>query len=120
MDTQITTLRETNPALKSSVKLLSTKLGTLKSAPITSELSSLVSQLQTSIKEKREKLEGFKSGNVKMVTKEELERIEKEYRYWSTKRKARKIAFENLEAELLVGFTKEEIWERAGLEEDVM
>jgi 26S proteasome regulatory subunit (ATPase 3-interacting protein) len=123
MEIQITTLRETNPVLKTTLKTLTTKLNSLKSAPTTSELSSIVCQLQATLKEKREKLESFKSGSVKMVTKDELEKTEKEWKYWGQRRMVRKRAFKDLEGDVLEGMeglTREDLWDKAGLEEDIM
>jgi 26S proteasome regulatory subunit, ATPase 3, interacting protein len=118
MDTTISTLRETIPTLKSNLKILSTKLATLKSAPTTAELAGMIEKLKGENKRKEEKLKGFREGSVRIVTREEVERAEREERYWGVKRRARKEAFLGLEAILREGMTKEEIWERAGLEED--
>lgn len=52
-----------------------------------------------------------------MVTKEESVRVEKEFKYWGARKKGRKGAFLNLEDLLLGGMTREEIWERAGIED---
>ncbi len=70
--------------------------------------------------EKGRKLEGFKNGSAKMVTKDEMDKTEKEFKYWTGKRSARKRAFENLEALLLDGMTRDEIWDKVGIEGDVM
>lgn len=123
MDTQINHLRENNPTLKTTLKHLTSKLNNLKSAPTTTELSSIVCELQVSLKEKKEKLEGYKSGTVKMITKEELDKTEKEWKYWSQKRMMRKKAFKELEGDLLdamEGLTREDLWDKAGIEEDCM
>lgn len=54
-----------------------------------------------------------------MVTKSEVEKVDREVREWSAKRKRRVEAFQNLEAVLLQGeWGREELWERAGVEED--
>jgi 26S proteasome regulatory subunit (ATPase 3-interacting protein) len=118
MDLTITTLRETLPTLKSNLKILSTKLNTLKSAPTTAELAGMIEKLREENKVKSEKLKGFKEGSVKILTREEAEMAEKELRYWGVKRRVRKNAFDGLEGVLMEGMTREEIWERAGLEED--
>ena len=119
MDVSITTLKDSLPSLKSTLKLLTTKLTTLRSAPTTSELAAMVSKLREENKAKGEKLNGFKDGSVKMVTREEVERVDREFRYWGQKRGARKNAFGNLEGVLLEGMSREEVWERAGVEGDV-
>ena len=119
MDTQISQIRESLPALKAQLKLATTKLSNLKSAPTTSELVSIVTRLGEGNKLKAEKLRGFKDGSIKMVTKEEMETVEKEFRYWGLKRVTRKKCFGELEALLLEGMSREDIWERAGIEADV-
>ncbi|CZR57628.1 uncharacterized protein PAC_07517 [Phialocephala subalpina] len=103
MDTLITTLKESMPTLRTTFKTITTNLTTLQKAPTTSELSSIISSLQTSNAAKKEKLEGFKSGAVKIVTKQELEKVEKEYKYWAKKRVDRKKAFQGVEDLLLQG-----------------
>jgi len=118
MDTTISTLRETTlPPLKTQIKSLTSKLSVILSAPTTADLNTIVSNLQASNAEKREKLQGFKDAAVKMVTKEEAERVEKEFKYWATKRKVRKECFLTLEAMFLEGMPRDEIWERAGIED---
>jgi 26S proteasome regulatory subunit (ATPase 3-interacting protein) len=119
MDTSIATLKDSLPTLKSTLKHLTTKLTTLRSAPTTSELSTMVTKLLEENKAKGEKSNGFKDGSVKMVTREEVERVDREFRYWGQKRGARKNAFGNLEGVLLEGMSREEVWERAGVEGDV-
>jgi 26S proteasome regulatory subunit (ATPase 3-interacting protein) len=119
MDTAITTLRESLPGIKSNLKILSTKLQTLKSVPTTSELAAMVGDLGKENKEKGEKLKGFKNGSVKMVTREEMDKVDKDFKYWSQKRKTRKSAFDALEGALMEGMSREDIWEQLGLEEDV-
>jgi 26S proteasome regulatory subunit (ATPase 3-interacting protein) len=119
MDTSISTLKESLPSLKLTLKYLTTKLTTLRSAPTTSELAAMVNKLREENKAKGEKLNGFRDGSVKMVTREEVERVDKEFRYWGGKRGARKNAFGNLEGVLLEGMSREEVWERAGVEGDV-
>lgn len=121
MDSLITALKESLPVLRSTYKTLTTNLTTLQKAPTTSELSTLISSLQASNAAKKEKLEGFKSGEVKIVTKEELEKVEKEFKYWAKKRGDRKKAFQGVEDILLQGeMSREDIWEKAGIEEDLM
>jgi len=118
MDSTITTLRETLPALKSNLKILTTKLSTLKSAPTTAELAGKIEKLREENELKSEKLRGFNEGSVKILTRVEVETAERELRNWGMKRRARKSAFDGLEGMLMEGMTREEIWERAGLEED--
>jgi 26S proteasome regulatory subunit, ATPase 3, interacting protein len=118
MESTILTLRESLPALKSTLKLSTTKLQTLKSAPTTSELAAMVENLRRDNAEKIEKLGAFQSGSVKMVTTEEMEKVEKEFKYWGKKRVIRRNAYLSLEGNLLEGMTKDEIWEKVGIEED--
>ncbi|TVY89102.1 Homologous-pairing protein [Lachnellula willkommii] len=118
MDTTISTLRETTlPPLKTQAKALTSKLSTILSAPTTADLNILVSNLQASNAEKREKLQGYRDRGIKMVTREESERVEKEARYWAAKRRARKECFLSIEALFLEGMPRDEIWEKAGIED---
>ncbi|KAH8661549.1 hypothetical protein BGZ60DRAFT_413412 [Tricladium varicosporioides] len=118
MDTHITTLRDTTlPPLKTHLKSLRTKLSTILSAPTTSDLAVLTSNLQSSNAEKKEKLKVFKEGGVRMVSKEEKEKVEKEWKYWKSKREGRRKIFSDLEAMLLEGMGKEELWEKVGIED---
>ncbi|PVH87823.1 TBPIP-domain-containing protein [Cadophora sp. DSE1049] len=119
MDTSITTLRDTLPTLKSTLKTQTTKLNTLRSAPTTIELAAAVDRIRHENQAKTEKLRGFKEGSIKTVTREEVEKVEKDLKHWSVKGLARKKAFENLEAVLLDGMSREDIWEKAGIEGDV-
>ncbi|TVY64193.1 Homologous-pairing protein, partial [Lachnellula suecica] len=113
MDATISTLRETTlPPLKSTLKSLSSKLSVVLSAPTTADLNTLVSNLQASNAEKRERVQGFRDGGVQMVTREQAEAVEKEARYWAARKKARKECFLNLEGLLLDQMTREEIWEK--------
>ncbi|KAI6709431.1 hypothetical protein JHW43_008038 [Diplocarpon mali] len=118
MDYTITTLRESMPALKSSLKILTSKLSTLRSAPTTLDLATAVERTREENEAKAEKLRRLKEGHVKTVTIEEVENVERDLKYWGAKRLARKRAFEYLEAELMNGMSREDIWEKVGVEED--
>ncbi|KAH8592356.1 Tat binding protein 1-interacting protein-domain-containing protein [Bisporella sp. PMI_857] len=118
MDETITYLRTNIPTLKSILKTLSSTLATFRASPTVVELATKVQSLKSENEEKQARLNAFKEGEVKPVTAEEKEKIEKESKYWSGKSTKRKKAFEHLEAMLMDGMSKEEIWERAGLEED--
>ena len=119
MDSTISSLKSSNPALKSTLKVVSTKLATLKSSPSTTELEAIIDKLRIENAAKAEKLHGFKSGQVKQVSKEEMVRVEKEFKFWGLKRRVRKAAYENLEDVLLgTGKGREEIREEAGVEVD--
>lgn len=118
MDTEISTLRDTLSGLRATLKIATTKLATLTAAPTSAELTLLVAKLRVENETKRERLEGYKSGREKLVTKEEMERVDKEYRYWAAKRQARKRAFNALEDVFLAGMSRNELWEKAGIEGD--
>jgi 26S proteasome regulatory subunit (ATPase 3-interacting protein) len=118
MDTTITSLRNTIPPKKAELKVLTAKLNMVMSAPTTGELACMIERLRGENEARKEKLGAFKEAKVKQVSKEDVERVEREFRYWGIKRKARKEAFLGLEGMLLVGMTKEEIWERAGIESE--
>jgi 26S proteasome regulatory subunit (ATPase 3-interacting protein) len=118
MDDTIKALRATIPSLKSSLKVATAKLNTLKSAPTTSELGLLVENIRAENKLKMEKLTGLKEGSVKQISKEHMETIEKEWRYWTAKKKARKNAFYALEGQFADAMPKEELWEKAGIESE--
>jgi len=119
MDEQILALKTAIPTLKANHRALTTKLSTLLSAPTTAALHTLISTLQQENKAKAEKLQGFKEGAVKMVTKDEVDKVEKDVKEWAGKRKKRMDAFRELENVLMQGpWTKAELWEKAGLEED--
>ena len=118
MDESITALRATIPSKKSDLKALKTKLDMVMAAPTTEELMGLIEKLRGENEGKKERLRGFKEGSVRQVSTEEVEKAEREFRYWGLKRRVRKEAFLALEGMLLDGMTKEEIWERAGIEGD--
>ena len=109
-------LRENMPALKSSYKIVNAKLTTLKAAPTTMELARSVQILQEGINEKTARLEQYVQGGVQAVSKEEVATMEKELGYWSKKAAARKRAFDGLMGILLDGMSREEIYEKAGIE----
>lgn len=118
METAITELRESLPALKIYLKMLTTKLNALRAEPTTSQLASMVDNLRVDNKLKKEKLDAYKDGAVKMVTKDEIENVEKEFKYWGARRKARKNGYFNIEGQLLEGYTRDEIEEKIGFEMD--
>ena len=118
MDEAITSLRSSLPSLKSSLKAASAKLIALRSAPTTSELGPLVENMRAEYKLKMKKLTVIKDGSVKQVSKHDVERIDKEWRYWTMKKKARKNAFENLQHQCTEAMPKAELWEKAGIESE--
>ncbi|CZT01246.1 uncharacterized protein RAG0_08983 [Rhynchosporium agropyri] len=118
METLITSLRDSLPIIKSTLKTHTNKLSTLKSAPTTFALASNIERLRVENQAKGEQLRDLREGNVKMVTTEEVEKVERELKFWTAKRWVRKKAFENLEGVLLDGMSREDIWEKAGIEGD--
>jgi 26S proteasome regulatory subunit (ATPase 3-interacting protein) len=119
MDETISTLKSTITTLKTTQRNLTTKLNALLSAPTTASLHTLISTLTETNRLKVEKLRGFKEGGVKMVSKEEVMNVDREVKEWTTKRKRRMDAFKGLEEICLQGpWKKDELWEKAGLEED--
>lgn len=89
----------------------------LQSAPTTSELAAIVDALRASNAIKVEKLKELKGGNVKTISKEEVQRIEKGWEYWGAKKKARKGAYRNVEDQLAEGMERRDIREKAGIED---
>jgi 26S proteasome regulatory subunit (ATPase 3-interacting protein) len=119
MDATISTLKASNPTLKSTLKARTAKLAVLKSAPTTPELQNMVDTLRTQNAAKAEKLASFKSGNVQMFSKEEMAAVEKAFKYWGARRRARKAAYEELEYAVMgSGKSREEIREDCGVEVD--
>jgi 26S proteasome regulatory subunit (ATPase 3-interacting protein) len=118
MDTQISELRLALPVLKSSLKLATSKINTILDAPTSTQLASTIESLQEENEKKKRKLEGFRTGEVKQISKEEMDKVDKEYKYWANKSKARKKAFQGVEDILLSHFSREELWEKAGIEGD--
>jgi len=116
MEATITSLRENMPALKASFKLISTKINTLKAAPTRMELAQSVQSLQEANEEKTARIAEYVQSGVQPVSKEEVLGMEKELGYWTKKATARKRAFDGLMSMLLDGMTREEIYDKAGIE----
>ncbi|KAH8819719.1 Tat binding protein 1-interacting protein-domain-containing protein [Xylogone sp. PMI_703] len=118
LDTTITTLRETIPLLKAQQKDLNARLQTLRSAPTTSELRALVETLRSQRQEKTTRLAALKNGSVEKVSKEEMERIGREWKFWDRAARIRRKCFLELEDTLVeAGMGREELWEKAGVED---
>jgi len=84
------------------------------------ELSAQIKVFQEEKAKKEAKLKALRSGEVKQVTREEVEKCQREWAYWGKKRILRKRAFEEVEGRLIeAGKTREEIWEGAGVEGEV-
>ncbi|KAG9244878.1 Tat binding protein 1-interacting protein-domain-containing protein [Calycina marina] len=116
MEESITTLKADMPTLKTSAKLANSKLATLKSAPTTSELAASVQGLQSSIEDKTSRIAGYVNGGVKAVSKEEIAAMDKDFTYWTKRAAGRKKAFLNLMGTLSEGMSKEDIYEKAGID----
>lgn len=123
MDATLSALRTTTvPALKSRFKTLTSNLSTILSEPTTSELTALITDLQTSNAEKQSKISELKAGQdgnggSGAVTKEEAEMVQREYAYWKKKMGVRKRCFRELEGLLMEGMSRDEVWERVGIED---
>lgn len=118
MDTEIEELRAKMPELKMEVKKLGIKLAGLKSEIGVQELRDRIEKLEGGRKEKEAKLAALKSGGAKVVKKEEVDRVEREFTYWLKMKGIRKRGFLAVESMLLEGMSREDIWEKAGIEGD--
>ncbi|KAF7854695.1 hypothetical protein EAF04_010264 [Stromatinia cepivora] len=118
MDLEIENLRAKTPELRMDVKKLNMKLAGLEKELGVAELKERIEKLEEGKREKEMKLERLRKGGVKVVRKEEVERVGKELGYWGRMRGVRKRGFLNVEGVLLEGMGREEIWERAGIEGD--
>ncbi|KAI6245801.1 Homologous-pairing protein 2 [Erysiphe necator] len=118
MDDEIKELKENIKELKVKLKANTKSLETLKSTPTTKELISNIEKLRIENNAKKERLHEYKNGENKIVTREEMSKVDKELVYWTNKQMARKRAFQCLEDLLLETKTREELWEEAGIEED--
>ncbi|KFY11739.1 hypothetical protein V492_04288, partial [Pseudogymnoascus sp. VKM F-4246] len=111
-DSQIATLRDALPVLKSELKSASSALSTLRSAPTTDALRDAVRTLESEKRSKEERLGVLRAGSTKPVCLEDRERVEAEWRRWGRTREARGRAYRELEAMLLDSgvITKEALW----------
>ncbi|KFY36721.1 hypothetical protein V494_04995 [Pseudogymnoascus sp. VKM F-4513 (FW-928)] len=119
-DTQIATLREALPILKSELKSASSALSTLRSAPTTDALRDAVRTLESEKRSKEERLTVLRAGSTKPICLGEREKVETEWRRWKRTREARGRAYRELEAMLLDSgvITKEALWDMLGIEGD--
>ncbi|KAF7876856.1 uncharacterized protein EAF02_008076 [Botrytis sinoallii] len=81
------------------------------------ELKDEIERLEEGKREKEERLRGLREGK-EVVRKEEVGRVEREFTYWGKMRGVRKRGFEGVEGLLLEGMSKEDVWEKAGIEGD--
>ncbi|QSZ28596.1 hypothetical protein DSL72_003095 [Monilinia vaccinii-corymbosi] len=118
MDTEIEDLRARMPELKMEVKKVGLKLAGLKSEMGVSELNERIEKLEEGKREKEARLRALEDGGTQVVKKEEVDRVGREFTYWSKMRAIRKKGFLAVEGMLLEGMSREDIWEKAGLEGD--
>ncbi|RKF63101.1 Homologous-pairing protein 2 [Erysiphe neolycopersici] len=119
MDEEIKELKENIKEMKIKLKANTKSLEILKNTPTTKKLITNIENLRVENTAKTERLQHYRSGENKMVTREELLKVDKELIYWTKKQLARKRAFQCLEDLLLETKTREELWEEAGIEEDI-
>ncbi|KAI1004126.1 hypothetical protein K3495_g4084 [Podosphaera aphanis] len=118
IDDRIKIIKESIPSLKLKLKEATKTLADIRSAPTTVALIQNIQRLRHEIDKKKEKLQSYRTcGGIK-VTKDDMLRVEKDLRYWTHKRAARKGAFQALEDLMLENKPKEELWQEAGIEED--
>lgn len=118
MESSIATTKEALPALRTTFKTLTTALNAILSAPTTTELVVKIQELELENAAKKAKLQGFEDGSIKMVTKEELDRTEREHKYWAKVRKGRKDAGRNLWRMLADNLGEDKLREEVELDED--
>ncbi|ESZ93597.1 hypothetical protein SBOR_6026 [Sclerotinia borealis F-4128] len=118
MDTEIEDLRAKMPELKMEVKKVGIKLGGLKNEIGVTELRERIERLEEGKREKNGRLEALIKGGAKVVKKQEVDRVGKEFAYWSKMKGVRKRGFQAVEGALLEGMSREDIWEKAGIEGD--
>jgi 26S proteasome regulatory subunit, ATPase 3, interacting protein len=112
LDTSIASLREVIPSLKTSLKVKSNSLATLRSEPITQALQVAVDNLEKERDENEARLKVLRSGSVKPMSKEEKERVEAEHKKWAKKALMRKRMWKEAEGTLLEAMTREELYVR--------
>ena len=120
MDKEIAKLGETVATAKANEKLLRANLISVNATLSTEELRSIVSLLEFEKKEIVARLVGLRSGNVKPVSPEEKEAVDKTWREWSRKANSRKKIFAELWAivteEMEPGKTSKDLWVRVLLD----
>ncbi|KAL6721205.1 hypothetical protein ACLMJK_000307 [Lecanora helva] len=114
LDKEIAGLRDSIATAKANEKLLQANLISVNATPSTEELRSDISLLELEKKEIVERLEKLRSGNVKPVSPEEKEAVDKEWGQWSRKAGRRKKICMELwglcTQELPEGKTRGELW----------
>ncbi|KAI9783639.1 MAG: hypothetical protein M1835_003764 [Candelina submexicana] len=122
MDVEISTLKEETTTLKADEKALRSTLSTLKTTMSTHDLREAVHALELELKTIEARLSPLRSGNVVPVSAEERALVEKEWRevkrVVEVRRKGCMSLWADLSEQLPEGTTREELWERLGLEND--
>ncbi|KAF5870727.1 putative tbp1-interacting protein tbpip protein [Botrytis fragariae] len=115
MDSQIQDLQGRLPELKMDARKLNIQLAGMKKEMGVQELKDKIEKLEEGKREKEERLRELREGK-DVVRKEEVERVEREFAYWGKMRGVRKRGFEGVEGMLLEGMSREDVWEKAGIE----
>ena len=114
MEKEITSLRQEIADTKSQEKILRAELISINATVSTHDLQASITSLELEQKETLVRLGPLREGNVKPVSLEEKEKVDKEYKKWSKSASARKkICMELWEicTEVLEeGKTKEDLW----------
>ncbi|EMR89118.1 putative tbp1-interacting protein tbpip protein [Botrytis cinerea BcDW1] len=117
MDSQIQDLQGRLPELKMDGRKLNLQLAGMKKEMGVLELKDRIERLEEEKREKEERLGVLREGK-EVVRKEEVERVERDFAYWGKMRGVRKRGFEGVEGMLLEGMSREDVWEKAGIEGD--
>lgn len=121
LDTQITHLRTQTTQLTATAKVLRSTLASLTSELSTAELIANVHALETEKTEIETRLYSLRAGKAKKVTKEQRERVEREWKKSvSVARKRERIVrdmWRFVEDQVLEKEEREELRERLGLDE---
>lgn len=112
LDEAINAIRESLPSLKASLKGKQTSLAGIRAAPTTDVLRAEVDSSDRDNKEMEERLSVLRSGNIKPVSTQEKEDVEKMFKEWTRKKNIRRGIFAELEGMILDsgGIGKEELW----------
>ena len=114
MENEIVTLRQETADTKSKEKMLRAELISISATMSTQDLQASITSLEVEKKEVLARLRPLREGNVKPVSLEEKEKVDKEYKKWSKCALARKkICMElwDMCTEVLEeGKTKEDLW----------
>ena len=116
MDAEIATLRKTIATAKANEKLLRANLASVNATMSTDELRANVKLLEHDKKEILGRLGPLRAGNMKPVSPEEKEKVDKELSLWErTAGKRKKICLElwaMCTEQMEEGKTREELWVR--------